>query len=241
MLRTRGIDVSNWQGSIDWKAVAEENVRFAMICLGHSCREGAPVLDSYFTANLTHALENGIPVGVYFRTCADSPQEAQKEAVWTTDALKPYQGKITYPVVLNMEAPCLRKQSREQNTAIADAYCRTIEENGYCPMYYASLSFLTDCLRYEQLKQYDLWLSHSKEPDAGKYACSIWQYSSSGILSGIEGYTSLNDSVKDYAGLISGAELPKLKDRQEETSPQKENISRPQPAFTHISIGKTAP
>ncbi|NMB42600.1 MAG: glycoside hydrolase family 25, partial [Clostridiales bacterium] len=97
-----GIDVSKWQGKIDWKKVKEAGVEFAMIRVGYrTLQSGIIYEDPYADYNLKQAIANGIPVGVYFFSTAKNKEEVLQEAQWVAKYIAPY--KITYPVVYDCE------------------------------------------------------------------------------------------------------------------------------------------
>lgn len=202
MKRIRGIDVSKWQGTIDWTAAAFDNVRFAMIRLGCGSAKAAPSMDSRFRENIKNALANHIPAGVYFYTYAKTPEAAVREAGWTVNQLTPYLGRISYPIALDIEDEVLSSQSKRENSAIVSAFCGVLEEAGYYAMYYTNLDFLENHLDYESLRRFDLWLAEYDTASPSDYDYGIWQYSSEGTIQGIQGFTDLNDSRRDYPAMI---------------------------------------
>lgn len=207
MKRIRGIDVSKWQGTINWKSVAMDSARFVMICLGYGSAQDEPAIDPRFQENINHALANQIPVGIYFHTYAQTPEAARHEAEWTVNQLKPYWGQISYPIALDIEHNGLLSQSQIENSAIVTAYCGALEEFGYYAMYYTSFDFLQNRLDYESLRRFDLWIAQYNAINPSDYAYGIWQYSNEGTMQGIQGYTDLNDSLRDYPAIIKKAGL----------------------------------
>ena len=192
----RGIDVSSWQGSIDWNKVAKSQ-DFAMIRAGGRGSSSRSIYeDSYFNRNIKEANKAGIKVGVYFYSTAKSIKEAEEEANWVVEKIKGY--NISYPVVIDQEDECLSSLSSEQRTDIAIKFLSVIKEKGYIPMYYG-YHFLVNMSR---INEYDFWLAHwtysISKPSSytGKY--TIWQYSDSGKVDGIDGNVDLNIAYKDY-------------------------------------------
>ena len=196
-----GIDVSVYQGNIDWKAVKESGVDFAMIRVGYrGWGTGRIVYDSNYKYNLENALKNGIKCGVYFYTQAINEAEAREEADFIIDAIKQY--NITYPVVIDSEESTTAKIGRadklsvEERTRICDAFCKRVEERGYTGMIYASKYWFHFNLDMKKLSGYKIWLAHytgspeNKTDYNGKY--DIWQYTSKGNISGISGNVDLN-------------------------------------------------
>jgi GH25 family lysozyme M1 (1,4-beta-N-acetylmuramidase) len=217
-LIVHGIDVSSYEGKIDWSEVKEDNIDFAMIRVGFRGYgvssdgvDGKLVKDTYFDYNISEANKAGIPVGVYFFSQAKTEEEAIEEANMVIDAIKNY--KITYPVAIDTEyansshtgrADALTKEER---TAVVDAFCKTIKAAGYTPMIYAGKNFANDNLDMDKLSEYDFWLAHytgATQYDPlevpsnyeGKY--TMWQYTSSGTCDGIEHIVDRNIAYKAY-------------------------------------------
>ena len=209
-----GIDVSSWQNKIDFAAVKKDGIEFAIIRLGYSgYGAGKKVEDVYWKTNVQNALNNNIKVGVYFLSNAITVDEAREEANYVVKCLQlsGFSNKIKYPVVLDLEfsseypngrADTLNKYAR---TDIAKTFLNIIKDAGYIPMIYASKSFLYNDLDTEQLKNYETWVAHyngtsnpvtNKTNYTGVY--QIWQYTSSGKVSGITGNADLDISYKDY-------------------------------------------
>lgn len=196
-----GIDVSVYQGNIDWKAVKESGVDFAMIRVGYrGWGTGKIVYDSNYKYNLENALKNGIKCGVYFYTQAINETEAREEADFIIDAIKQY--NITYPVVIDSEESTVAKIGRadklsvEERTKVCDAFCKRVQERGYTGMIYANKFWLNFNLDMTRLSKYKIWLAHytgspgNKTDYNGKY--DMWQYTSKGNISGISENVDLN-------------------------------------------------
>ena len=191
---TKGIDVSAYQREIDWKKVKNDGVKFAFIKVGG--RFGASGLiytDGFGKTNLKNATKNGIKVGVYFYTQAISKKEAIEEAQFCLNAVKGYDVKL--PIVIDTE---YLGGGRHDNigatlrTQVVQAFCETIEANGYKPMVYANLSWLNNNLYMSKLQKYDVWVAHYNSycGYTGKYVC--WQYTSTGRVNGIQGNVDMN-------------------------------------------------
>ena len=205
---TRGIDVSAHQKEIDWQRVAATGMRFAMVRAGYrGYTRGTIQKDEYFDANMSGALANGMEVGVYFFSQALTPAEAEEEAYLLLEWLEPYH--VTYPVVFDWEEQD-KEDSRTQGcdgntvTACALAFCKVIEDAGYLPMTYGSpRKVYNGGLALEYLQDYPFWLAHytiDTAPTSFRYHYSMWQYSSSGAVDGIEGRVDLNIClVPDWA------------------------------------------
>lgn len=207
-----GIDVSKWQGRIDWEQVAASGVDFAIIRVGFRTTDTGEIFaDPYATYNLQHASEAGILTGAYFFSTAVNPEEAMEEAAWTAAFIAGY--PITYPVAYNCEG-FLSSDSRmyslsmEERTQNALAFLETIREAGYEPLFHASRHDLTDGVSWDT-ERIDaccpVWVAQypsSPYPDtkASSYAGthSMWQYTSQGAVQGISVYTDLNVAYFKY-------------------------------------------
>ena len=196
----RGIDVSAYQGEIDWSRVAASGVRFAMMRSGYrGYGWGAIQKDPYFNANMRGALSNGIEVGVYFFSQALTPAEAEEEARLVLDWIRGYD--VTYPIVFDWEEQDYN-DSRTQNcdgntvTACALAFCKVIEDAGYLPMTYSSPKRVYEGdLHLEYLQNYPFWLANYTDgltPTTFRYHYDMWQYTSHGHVDGIDGRVDLN-------------------------------------------------
>ena len=192
-----GIDVSFYQKEIDWQAVAEDGVEFAMIRLGYrGYTQGGLNLDSRFAENIRGAQEAGIEVGVYFFSQAITPQEAEEEADFVLAALEGYE--LSYPVAYDWEFITPGNGARtdgmdgETLTQCALAFCRRIEEGGYRPAVYFNqeLGYLTYDL--SQLTEYPIWLAEYDDAPDFHYAFDLWQYTDSGSVAGIQGPVDRN-------------------------------------------------
>lgn len=220
-LEAIGIDVSKYQGNIDWKAVADAGVDFAMIRVGYRTMESGEIVeDDSARYNLQEANANGIKVGVYFFSTAITEVEAVEEAEWTAELIAKY--KITYPVAYNCEGfnqtnSRQRFLSKEDRTLLAQTFLNKIYELGYTPMFYASKSELEDDSEWitsELEKSFKIWVSwypSAAYPETtmatynGQHA--MWQYTNNGKLDGIDypvdvnvayfGYEAENDAKDD--------------------------------------------
>ena len=199
----KGIDVSKYQGKIDWEEVASDGVEYAIIRAGirGSASEGKLVEDETFEENIEGALSNGIDAGVYFFTQAVTEKEAVEEAEMVLELIAPYD--ITYPVVLDIEEVTsanarTKDMTKEEYTRNCIAFCETIKEAGYTPMIYGNLKTFMIMLDMEQIEEYDKWFAYYNTPVYFPYEFAMWQYSSKGSVKGIEGDVDLNVGMKDY-------------------------------------------
>ena len=192
-----GIDVSRYQGSIDWAAVKGAGVDFAMLRLGYrGYGTGRIVLDTYFYQNLQGALANDIEVGVYFFSQAISPEEGAEEAQFCLNALEGY--SITYPIVFDWEPYPSGTGARTEGlddkilTQCAVAFCDEVENAGYQSMVYSNLTYFYLHFDLNELINYPFWLAQYNSRPSFYYHFDIWQYGDSGNVPGIDGNVDLN-------------------------------------------------
>ena len=199
-----GIDVSSHQGKIDWDLVAESGVEFAIIRVGYrGYTVGKIVQDPYFTYNIENATRAGIDVGVYFFSQAVNEEEAMEEAYQTLEWIEGYD--VTYPVVFDWEYVS-DSSSRTYNMTYQEiidctkAFNQVIQDEGYQPMAYSNPNLVNKGFDLSQLQDYPFWLAHYTtgwKPTTFPYYYDMWQYSSSGTVSGIEGKVDLNICLVD--------------------------------------------
>ena len=187
-----GIDVSIYQGTIDWTKVSKSGVDFAMIRAGYRGYgdKGVLVEDSMFSKNVLGAKTNKIDIGIYFYTQAINVEEAKEEAKFVVNLIKKYGIDVKYPIAIDTElSPTGTGRadsiSKEKRTEIVKAFCETIKQLGYKPMVYASKYWLYDNLNVQQISQYDTWLAHYTDKTDYKYSYTMWQYTSTGNVDGI--------------------------------------------------------
>lgn len=205
----KGIDVSYAQGAIDWAKVKAAGVDFAMIRASRGEVNGRPIAqDVTFEYNITQATANGIKVGVYHYLYASTVTEARKEARFFLKTIEPY--KITYPVVLDIEEQYQANLGKSRVTKVVKAFLDEISAAGYYAMIYSNKTWLTDYLDMSKLTDYDVWLAQWNTVPTYEGDFGIWQYSSKGVVSGIEGYVDLNISYKDYTSIIRKGNYNKL-------------------------------
>ena len=201
----KGIDVSTYQGDIDWEKVAARGVKFVFIRLGYRGYEsGLLVKDDRFEDNIRGALQNGIAVGVYFVTQAISVEEAVEEAQFVMENIRPY--NVTWPIVLDIEDAAsatarTAELSQQARTDHAIAFCETVKESGYTPMLYCNIRWFIEKLDITRITDYDKWFAQYFRKPFFPYAFQMWQYSSTGRIDGIEGNVDYNISFVDYGNL----------------------------------------
>lgn len=204
----RGIDVSKWQGEIDWKKVKAAGIKFAMIRLGYGSSKGdAGGLDGYFEKNVKNAIAAGIDIGCYFYSYATSVAAAKKEAAYVINVLQKYKGVFTYPVAFDLEDKTQQGLGKQVLTDMVIAFGDAIEKAGFYCSLYSNPSWMKSYLDADRVKRFDLWLAHwtDKTNYAGAYG--MWQNSSSGKVNGINGNVDTDFAYKDYPTIIKGKKL----------------------------------
>lgn len=233
--KLNGIDVSYWQGKIDWEKVKSDGVDFAIIRIGYRGENGQLYRDSNADYNIQQAQKAGVLVGVYFFSTAVNIKEANEEASFVIEAIRGY--KISCPVVYDCEG-YLDSDSRmynltsEERTENAVTFLKKIKSNGYEPMFYGAKSEIeyskywnTDLLE----EQYKIWVAYYSTPTYpqietpsynGKF--DMWQYTNRGSVNGIVGncdlivsYTKFKEaSPKDSTVKIETATAPKTQEEK---------------------------
>lgn len=191
----RGIDVSEWQGIIDWKKVKAAGIEFAMIRTSISQHT-----DKTYEYNITEAKKAGIKIGAYHFCYAETPEEARAEAKVFLDAIAPYE--FDYPIVIDIETGVQSKLGKEKLTEIATIMLEAVKEAGYYPMLYSSTSWFLNLYDMSKLQDYDLWVADWRGVLGYTQNCGMWQYSCTGRVSGITGDVDLNICYKDYEKII---------------------------------------
>lgn len=198
----KGIDVSYFQGNIDWNAVAEDGVEFAFIrAANRGYGTGKLVEDEKFTANLEGALAAGIHVGIYIYSQAVNEEEVLEEADLVLKKLAPYDVKC--PIVFDVEKTAdstgrMNQLTVEERTNLTLLFCQTIEEAGYKPMIYHNVEMGSLMLDIETLENYDKWLAYYNDDMYYPYEYKIWQYSDKGRVNGIGTEVDMNISFSAF-------------------------------------------
>lgn len=192
---TRGIDVSSWQGSINWTKVAGAGIDFAFIRVGHSYGTTLTA-DSYLAKNLSGANAAGIPVGVYYYSGAKTTAQAKKEAEYVIEKIQGY--KISYPVVFDLESSTLISGlTNAQRANLAVAFCDVVEKAGYYPMLYCNTYWYNTYINKTKVAGLDKWMAaygDSKTSLGISATHTIWQATDGNKANGLT----------STAGLIAG-------------------------------------
>ncbi len=194
-----GIDVSEWQGEIDWQKVAASGVKFAFIRSGYrGYTMGTLKEDRYFKQNMEGASANGIQIGVYFLSQAVNVAEAIEEANYVLEQIKDY--NVELPVIFDWEKydaeqfPDARTNDVELSvmSICAVAFCETVKAAGRDAGIYFNLQYGYYGFDLGRLKDFSLWLADPSDYPKFYYAGNIWQYDPHGTIDGIDGEVDLD-------------------------------------------------
>ncbi|MDO5291709.1 MAG: GH25 family lysozyme [bacterium] len=204
-----GIDVSKWQGDINWEKVKADGIDFAIVRVAYGPSTAS---EKKYQQNIEGAIKNGIPVGVYIYSTATTVDMAKKEAEFVLGLIKDY--KITYPVCYDIEDETIYKDiSAATCTSFVKAFADVIQKAGLETVLYTGDNFSTRKLNMSELSMYDWWIPHyatsdyyypykgnyhfKSESDKNKcpyynHYTRFWQYSERGSVNGISGYVDMN-------------------------------------------------
>lgn len=210
-----GVDVSQFQGEIDWEQAADAGVEFAIVRVGgRGYTEGKLYEDTYFDRNVQGALDAGLAVGAYFFSQAITVEEALEEAQFVLERVRDYD--LTMPAVFDWEMvsdSSARTNAIDSDTMneVALAFCGAIQEEGYESMIY--FNSYQGYVKYDlsKLLDHSFWFAQYQAQPSFYYDFQMWQYSSKGSVPGIQGEVDMNL----YFGALEGGERPKLPNGQE--------------------------
>ena len=192
----RGIDVSKYQGNIDWNAVAADGITFAIIRVGYrGYGSGALVEDSTFRKNIQGATAAGLRVGVYFYSQAVNEAEAVEEASMVLSLCQGYGLPLgVYYDTEKVAGDTGRADgiSAAQRTANAVAFCETIRNAGYAAGVYSYASWFYNSLNFANISKYRIWIAQYRDTLDFNYHYDIWQYTSTGKVNGVSGGVDMN-------------------------------------------------
>lgn len=227
-----GIDVSAWQGNVNWNKVKAAGYKFAIIKIGGTYGKTAytPYTDSKMAANINGAYAAGLKVGVYYWSEARTTAEAKAEASRAVSLVAPYKSKISLPIVMDYEFASGYRSSnyynslkaskgaaaaRQNSDSVIAAWMDTIKTSGYTPMFYSYRAMVDPSFNSEyriDAKKLDdsylFWLAQysSSNSYTGKY--EMWQYTSSGSVPGISGRVDLNHWYTSDLNKFAGGSEP---------------------------------
>ena len=198
---THGIDVSKYQGTIDWSKVETD---FAILRAGFG--RYANQKDSQFERNYAGAKLAGIPVGAYWYSYAQTTEEAREEAKACLQVLK--EKRFEYPIYIDIEDSTQGYSSKAALTAICEAFCDTLEKAGYFAGVYASSYWFNSKLDHARLaSKYTIWLADYRAGYNKTLKRDMHQYTSNGHVAGISGRVDMNTCTRDFPSIIKNAGL----------------------------------
>lgn len=191
----KGIDVSVWQGNIDWEKVKDSGVEYVMIRVGGRGTENGEIYeDKNAQKNYKGAKKAGLKIGAYFFSQSITEEEAIEEAKYTLNAIEDWD--LDMPVVFDWEYVDDDARSVEVDarglTDMAKAFCDTVSDAGYEPMIYFGRSHSVDLLLLEELTEYQFWLAMYSPIMDYPYQVDMWQYTETGSVPGIKGNVDMN-------------------------------------------------
>ena len=192
-----GIDVSAFQGEIDWQKVAASGIEFAIVRLGYRGygKAGKMVEDEYAKKNLQGARDAGLAVGAYFFSQALSIEEVDEEIEFLLNILGDFE--LDMPLILDWEQVGV-ETARTNNmdartlTNMQLHFCQTVTEMGYQPMVYFNWNQASRLLYLSELEEYPFWLALYQDRMTYPYRVEMWQYTDQGKVPGIQGNVDIN-------------------------------------------------
>ena len=190
------IDVSHYQGTINWEKVKEAGVQFVFIRAGYrGSTTGELHEDTCYRENIKGAVNAGLEVGVYFFSQAVSPEEAEEEAGFLLSLIQEYPvSECVYDLEYSDEGDRASENDQDINTAAAASFCKKIWESGYVPLVYGSTNFMYHDIRMEDLQDFtEFWIaSYGKDTPEFPYVYRMWQYACDGEIDGIDTVVDFN-------------------------------------------------
>ena len=203
------LDVSRWQGRIDWDAVKRSGKIDGVMLRVLGNKNGKPYLDPYFARNYAECARRGIPVGGYYYTCAVTPRQTTEELAALRAALADKNFQL--PIAVDAEDPKLRGLTPAKLSARVAEAAAQLEAWGLYAMVYTYTNFADTALDMDALTAYDLWIADYRgHRPTRKHG--MWQYTSTASVPGVSGNVDLSHAYKDYAGIISKKGLTCLRE-----------------------------
>ena len=205
----KGIDVSIFQGEVDWPSVRNAGIDFALI----KCSQGgftnssaiSPFTDRYFKRNIVGASDAGLLCGAYHLLMGVTVEDVAAEARYVVELLAPYKERITLPVAVDIEDARYRRNTRELNSTLALEFMRIVGEAGYQTMLYTNRDFLQNHYDDEMLGDIPIWFALYRNPRSDENVPQdwaniiFWQWNDGGSVSGIRGAVSQDVSYGEFA------------------------------------------
>lgn len=202
------MDVSRWQGSIDWDAVKRSGKIDGVMLRVLGSKGGKPYVDPAFERNYAACTARGIPVGGYYYTCAATPQQTAAELAALRAALADKNFQL--PIAVDAEDPKLRGLTPAKLSARVAEAAAQLEAWGLYAMVYTYTNFADTALDMAALAAYDLWIADYRGTRPTRKH-GMWQYTAKGTIPGVSSPVDLSVAYKDYAGIIQRKGLGKVK------------------------------
>ena len=247
-MEVKGIDISEWQGNLskgNWESVKNSGIKFAMLRCGYTTygKLKQKKVDYYFENNYKMCKEIGMPVGAYYYSCATTVDEAVAEANFVLEIIKDKQ--FEYPIVIDTEdnhdttnpANASTSQAsigKTRLTPVIKAFCEVLEKAGYYVSIYASTYWFRNNLILNDLVDYDKWIAQWSSSVSVDYKYGMWQYSSTGTVTGIGSGIDLDYAYLDYPEImkstgLNGYEKVVVPDPKPEPEPEPDPEPEPEP------------
>ena len=199
----KGIDVSYYQGNIDWSAVKNSGIQYAFLRVGRSYYKDGyhHYTDTKFQEYVNNANAVGMPVGIYIYSKAKTPGAAISDAQYVIDMLKGH--TISYPVAIDLEDSTQLELSKAQIGSIAKAFCDEIRKAGYTPMVYCNENWYKNYIDVSQISNEEMWVARYNYHYDTNIPRGVWQSGSTCRISGISGDVDIDFATKNYSSLIS--------------------------------------
>ena len=214
----KGIDVSRYQGSVNWPQVAAAGKQFAIVRVGSS-GSGGLYIDPYFYQNVNAAHAAGLRVGAYYYTYARTQEAVANELTVFLNALQGI--RLEYPVFVDVESKNLTTLGRAQLTALVQYAMDILYQRKWYAGWYSYTNYINDNINAGALSEYPLWVADYRKTLGYRGSYAMWQYSGSGSVNGITGACDLNRSYQDFLPAIKaggfnnyGADGPALQEVQ---------------------------
>ncbi|HEY5588906.1 MAG TPA: glycoside hydrolase family 25 protein [Candidatus Paceibacterota bacterium] len=239
MVQLKGIDVSEFQGVIDWNKVKNSGIQFAIIRSGYG--KNTSQKDKQFENNYIKAKQNGMPIGTYHYSYAQNVEDAKLEAKFFLDNITGK--KFEYPVMFDIEDESQKHLSNSELTQIALTFCGIVEKAGYYTMMYASLDWIKNRLDMSILGRFDLWLAEWGNSPTYKGNIGIWQYTNVGKVDGIIGNVDMDIAYKDYSTTTINSNIQPVVVQPVVVKPIPQPVSTSSPTIavgTKVKVNPTA-
>ena len=238
----KGIDVSKWNGNINWNSVKNSGIDYVIIRAGY----GTSTVDPQFKNYIEGARNAGLKIGVYWFSYATSPEKAIVEAQKCLETISPYKNSISYPVFFDFEYDSVRyannngvRVTKDSATKMANAFLNTVKSKGYATGIYTNKDFSSTYYTEDLINSNNLWVAQYSSTNTFGKPYSIWQYSEKGIIPGVSGYVDLNYTyLKTFSNNNSTSNTPSTSTENGVTT---DNVNFRNSASTSSGIITTIP